>query len=214
MVQEAVESGQIGVSLAAALTGLPGAQQVELLERVLTEKPTLTEFHAMIGRGPSELGADLDAGSPAWLNRNPDVDQYVPPSSAAGSGRRPSDPAHRTGELSRRWEIVPLLALSDAQSAALKELNEEWAHRASSVERFLAQEAVLLGKHGASKAMELASRATSEAGQTRPEVITALNQIGRIIDQPDLVPPGSAVAEFLRMRVQAMLDRLTPEPVA
>ena len=107
-----------------------------------------------------------------------------------------------------RRQLIPV-ALESTDARKLRPLNAaEWTKQATEVEKQLAQEALFMGGYSANQAIELVDRAIDEAQGASDSVMAALNAVRQLIERPIDLPPGTALAEFLALRMKRVLQNL------
>ena len=203
-VQRLINQGRIGGEVAYQLRSLPRDEQVHMARRVIDEGITLAELRRLLGSGGDET-------APAeWVQH--ELDERV--SEAAGEledgrgMRRMPDADRRHGRASSRWELVPVaMEVSDGRKLRPLETGE-WAKRASNTEKQLAQEALFYGGYSARQAIELVDRATQEAEEASERVMLALNAVRQLVEHPADLRPGTALAEFMSMRMNRVLENI------
>jgi ParB family transcriptional regulator, chromosome partitioning protein len=205
-LQRLINQGRIGGEVGYQLRGLPADEQVEWARRIVDEGITLAELRRLLGGGNGEL-------EPAeWLHR--DVSDRLAEAAADydergdGSGRRGIDQDRRHSRVSSRWELMPVV-VEGADNRKLRPLQtSDWTKRATDVEKQLAQEALFVGGYSARQAIDLVDRAVDESQTATEGVMAALNALRRLVEHPADLQPNSALAEFMAMRMNRVLENI------
>jgi ParB-like chromosome segregation protein Spo0J len=212
-VQQLLNAGRITGELAYQLRGLPDAEQSDWAQRIIDHGLTLAEVRR-------QLGLDTDEGTGS--HHSPEALHYELSDRLAeaagdleGRARRRGpgpDADQRPSHAQSRWELLPV-PLPSADQRKLHPLNAaDWSKTATPVEKQLAQEALFFGGCSAQEAIRLVERAMDEAQGASESMMMTLNGLGRLAQHPAELRPDSALAEFLRLRLQRIQDSLASGP--
>jgi hypothetical protein len=205
-VQRLVNKGQLAAEAAYPLRTLPSSEQVAWAHRIVEQGLTREEVRRALGLGANEH----DDVSPEDLQRELDerIRQAASESGPANGGRSSRADEQRHGTVVTRRELLPF-AIQSKDARRLRGLSTaEWTRTATEVEKQLAQEALFMGGYSAPRAIELVQRATHEAQTASEAVMAGLNAARRLLEHPAELPPDSALAEFLAIRLRGVLRNL------
>lgn len=207
-VQRLVNQGRLAAEAAYPLRTLSRDEQLAWGQRIVTEGLTREEVRRQLGLGAVE---DADA-NPELIQR--ELDARLGEAAGelgqrgAGTRGRAVDADRRNSAVITRREIVPVV-VQPTDSRRMRPLaTNEWTKKATDVEKQLAQEALFVGGHSAREAIALVERATKEAETVADSVVAALNAVRRLVEHPAELPPDSALAEFMAIRMRRVLENL------
>jgi hypothetical protein len=217
-VQEAVASGAVNPFQADRLKGLPPAEQRDWLQRIVDEHLSAEALDRLLGRrAQADEGADgdpIERREAAITDVDERISQAVARMIEPDAGLAPRRNAPANGAVTRRYALLPLNVEAQVKGRArgtrkLETLNHlDWTESAGEVERQLAQEALFFGGHSPQESIELVERAVDEAQEAWEPVVVTLNGVRQLLESPSRIPPDSALAEFLRIRLRRVLANL------
>ncbi len=207
-VRALINSGRLAAEAGYALRSLPPSDQVSWAHRVVEQGLTREVVRRELGLGSDTIDTPPELGQRDLDSQLGEAAQAFAEREAGQRQRRPADVQRHNSEVSVRRELVPI-SLDSADARKLRPLNTAaWARTATDVEKQLAQEALFIGGCSASEAIELVERATDEAQHASQAVMQALNAVRTLVEHPAELPAGSALAEFLAMRMRRALQNI------
>jgi len=216
-LQRLVNQGKIGAEVAYQLRSFPEPEQMEWALRIINEGITKEELRRRFG---GETGDDSGDSTPPPEFVHRDLDMRLSEAAEAHNGdgthrqRSLTDNAHRNSRAMARWELLPV-AVADTDARKVKALNAaDWAQKATAVEKQLAQEALFIGGYSAKGAVALVDRAIAEAQDASESVMAALNALRKLVEEPAELRPGSALAQFMVIRLNRVLHNLGAGPAS
>lgn len=206
-VQRLVNQGRLAAEAAYPLRTLSAAEQVSWSERIVEQRLTREEVRRALGLGAD----DPNEVSPEQVQRELDErlqQAALEPQATNGKVGPHRSADQRHGRVISHRELLPV-AVEATDPSRLRRLNTaEWTRNATDVEKQLAQEALFMGGFSAREAIELVERATQEAQTASESVMAGLNSARRLLEHPAELSADSALAEFMAMRLGAVLRNL------